>query len=65
MTSKYTDKSALDLMKKEIKILKRQREEMAEKRKIHLEAARTTEEHIEHMDFLIMDYEEAVRKVEG
>jgi hypothetical protein len=52
-------------MKKEIKILKRQREDMAEKRKIHLEAAQTTLEHMEHMDWLINDYEDVLRKVEG
>jgi hypothetical protein len=53
------------LMKKELRVLKRQREDMKEKHKLHLEAAENMLEQIEHQEFLIMDYEQVLRKVES
>ncbi|MBW3114232.1 hypothetical protein KYJ26_20400 [Bacillus sp. MCCB 382] len=63
--SKFSEKSALERMRKDLRYLKRQHEEMLADCETKIQAARELRRHARHTEHLINDYEEVIRKLEG
>jgi hypothetical protein len=63
--SKFNEKSALERIRKDLKFLKRQHEEMVSDATTKIEAARELRRHARHTQHLINDYEDVIRKLEG
>jgi 3-hydroxyisobutyrate dehydrogenase-like beta-hydroxyacid dehydrogenase len=65
MVSKFNEQSALERMKKDLRYLRRQHEEMEQNISMKIEAARELKRHARHTQHLINDYEEVIQKLEG
>jgi 3-hydroxyisobutyrate dehydrogenase-like beta-hydroxyacid dehydrogenase len=65
MASKFSEKSALERMRKDLRYLRRQHEEMKADISMKMQAARELNRHARHTQHLIDDYEEVIRKLQG
>ena len=55
----------MERMRKDLKYLKRQHEEMVNDATLKIEAARELRRHARHTQHLINDYEDVIQKLEG
>jgi septal ring factor EnvC (AmiA/AmiB activator) len=65
MGYKFSENSALERIAKDKAYLERQREDMKKEISDKIEAARNSKRHLRHTEYLISDYEETLKKLQG
>jgi prefoldin subunit 5 len=65
MGYKFNENSALERIAKDKAYLERQREDMKKEISDKIEAARNLKRHLRHTEYLISDYEETLKKLQG